>query len=96
MGTPVANENENVGRLGLDTKIKKQQELAKEEFAAIAKKSALVPPTKPLSRAVTPELFPDSMASRIPPFVSYPNGLTPEDLSFDRMQSRIGSSSIVA
>ena len=94
MGTPVANENENVERLGLDTEIKKQQELAREELAAISEKIALAPPITPLSRAVTPELFPDSMASRIPPFVSHANELTPEDLSFDRMQSRIGSSSI--
>jgi glucosamine-6-phosphate deaminase len=92
MGTPVAKEN--VGRLGLDTEIKNQPELAREELATIAKRIALAPPIKPLSRAVTPELYPDSMASRIPAFASHPNALTPEDLSFDRMESRIGSGSI--
>jgi len=92
MSTPVANEN--VGRLGLDTEIKEQQELAREELATITKRIALAPLIRPLSRVVTPELFPDSMASRIPAFASHPNALTPEELSFDKMETRIGSGSI--
>jgi glucosamine-6-phosphate deaminase len=92
MGTPTGDEN--VGKSRLDTEIKEQQGLVREEFAAIAKSIALAPPVKPLSRAVTPELFPDSMGSRIPSLVSAPHALAPEDLSFDRMGSRISSTGV--
>jgi glucosamine-6-phosphate deaminase len=92
MGTPTGDEN--VGRSRLDTEIEEQQGLVRQEFATIAGSIALAPPVKPLSRAVTPELFPDSMGSRISALASTPHALASEDLSFDRMGSRISSTSV--
>ncbi|KAF2004261.1 glucosamine-6-phosphate isomerase [Amniculicola lignicola CBS 123094] len=48
----------------------------------------LAPPSKPPSRAVTPDLYPDSMASRLPAFENRSLMFAPEDLPFDRMGSR--------
>lgn len=92
--TPVTDVN--VGRLGLDAELKAQQEQAKKELATIAESQELAPPIEPLSRAVTPELSPDSMASRIPRSAKGATfGVVTDELSFDRMGSRIVASSVV-
>jgi len=88
MGSPVTEEN--VGGAGLEAEIKEQDEVFRNELAAIVQTCELVPPVRPVSRAVTPELTPDSMASRIPGFLGAVSpGVVPEELSFDRMGSRI-------
>ena len=64
-----------------------RQDSAHSEFAAITKNIGLAPPAQPqsFSRAVTPELFPDNMASRVQPLIRASNSPGPEDLSFDRI-----------
>lgn len=93
MGTPITEMN--VGRMRLEKEIEQQHNQAKKEFAAITCVSELAPPAQPHSRAVTPDLDPESMASRIPGLLSSASyGLIPGELLIGRMDSRIGSSSI--
>ncbi|KAH7093648.1 hypothetical protein FB567DRAFT_434333 [Paraphoma chrysanthemicola] len=91
VGSPIAEINPaGVSVLGEDTR--SRQDSANEEFVAMVEGIKLAPPTKPLPRAITPELFLDNMASRVSP-ISAPPSPGPEDLFFDRMGSRITSGS---
>ncbi|ORY11745.1 hypothetical protein BCR34DRAFT_601181 [Clohesyomyces aquaticus] len=64
LGSPVTDVS--VSKSQLDAQIRDRQDSASAEFAAIAETIKLAPPTKSLSRAVTPELLLDNMSSRIP------------------------------
>ncbi|KAF2027360.1 glucosamine-6-phosphate isomerase [Setomelanomma holmii] len=94
LGSPVTDANPAESAvLGKDTR--SRQDSANEDFAAVVEGIRLAPPTKPSLRAVTPELFPDNMASRVSPTSRSPS-LGPEDRSFDRMGSRISSGNVLA
>ena len=88
MGSPIT---ENDGKSRSEIGNRKRQDSASEEFTTLTGNLKLAPPAKRLSRAVTPDLFPDNMASRIPASTGAPLSPGLEDLSFDRMGSRIGS-----
>jgi hypothetical protein len=93
MGTPITEIN--VGKARLDSEIEEQQEVANKEFTAITQ-TELIPPPQALPRAFTPELAPDNMASRIPGLLATKAySLVPEEVSFDRMRSRIMGSSVI-
>ena len=80
----------------LERDIIEQNDTARQELAAISQKQELAPPSTPLPRAVTPELTPDSMASRIPEFPERTQRLfVSDDLILDRMSGRIGSPVVV-
>jgi len=89
-GTPV---KDNIGRRKLDLEIEEQKEIATRELAAISQRHELAPPSTPQARPVTPDLTPDSMASRIPEFSKImQHNLATDDFSFDRMDGRAGNS----
>jgi len=93
-GTPVTEEN--LGRKKLDMEIKENQEAARREFAVVSQKHELAPPVTPLPRAITPELTPDCMASRIPGLLERTqHSLISDEFSFDRMGGRVGSHVVV-
>lgn len=94
MGTPITEVN--IGKLQLDKEIEESQRQAKQELSTILEVPELAPP-QALARALTPELRPDSMSSRIPEIMSgVAYSSIPEELSFERMSARIVGSSIAA
>jgi hypothetical protein len=69
--------------------VRDRQDSASAEMLAIIDSTRLAAPMQSVSRATTPDLFPDSMESRV--VGSSSRALSPsiEDLSLDRMSSRI-------
>lgn len=70
-----------------------RQDSASEEML-IVDHTKLAPPGHSIPRATTPDLFPDNMESRFVGLPSRAHSPGIEDLSFDRMSSRIGGSSV--
>jgi hypothetical protein len=66
-----------------------RQDSANEEMLAKTIKGSLAPPAQSISRASTPDLLPDNMASRVAIRIDDLQLSDMEDLSFDRMGSRI-------
>lgn len=87
MGTRVADAQ--LSSSGLAGETRERQDSASAELSAISKDMKLAPPVQLPSRAVTPELFPDNMASRVPAFIERSRSPELADLSFDKMSSRI-------
>jgi hypothetical protein len=75
--------------------VRERQDSASEEMLAIVDNTRLAPPAQSISRATTPDLLPDNMESRFVGLPSRSHSPGIEDLSFDRMSSRIGGSGVV-
>jgi glucosamine-6-phosphate deaminase len=65
------------------------------EMHFIVDEKKLAPSAHSISRATTPDLFPDSMGSRVAGVISRAPSPGIQDLSFDRMSSRIERSAVV-
>lgn len=88
MGAPIPDESADGAKI--DTKIEEEDESRRNELVAISRSRELAPPVQTLSRAVTPELAPDSMASRM--LGDQHGGFLEQvlgEVSFDKMGSRI-------
>lgn len=75
---------------------RRRQDSASAEMLAIVDNTKLAPPAQSISRATTPDLFPDSMESRV---AGSPNRVPSpgmEELSLDSMGSRIRSRGLAA
>jgi hypothetical protein len=76
--------------------VRERQDSASEEMLVVVDNTKLAPPAQSISRATTPDLFPDNMESRFVGLPSRSHSPGIEDLSFDRMSSRMGSSGVSA